>query len=363
MDINKSILSGTYDDLKIVKDQVLEVEQLKKDIEQSNAQKKILIKQIDSEDKLMADKIEETVNARREEVLASYDKEIKKDKGRLKTARNNKDRAKNKGVKERISQETDTLEMNNRRLHEEIKTAFKQRGIPAICDSKLYYTLYMPNGIKEYLYFIIIFMLALAAIPFAISILLNWKMWQEVLIWIVVDVFILAIYIIIRIRTKDNNVSIMKDMRKRRNEIDKNNSKIKEISRDIKKDKNETYYGLDTYDKEITEVEKNIEEVGKRRSDALTQFEVETRPIIIEETTNKDKLRIDALKEKLEKDTDFILEQERKLKEKWADTVDQYSAYIGAEYMTSVKLDELLQLMQDGKANTVNDAINILNQI
>ena len=73
-------------------------------------------KELASLKKEVADTISRTVKARRDEIESGYDREIAKGQDRLKKARAKREKAKDKGVKERIAEETSQLRDHNRDL-------------------------------------------------------------------------------------------------------------------------------------------------------------------------------------------------------------------------------------------------------
>ena len=75
----------------------------------------------------------QTIKKRRSEIDTSYDKEIAKGQERLKKARTQREKAKNKGMKERIAEETSELREHNRDLQIQMKTMFQKDKVPVFC--------------------------------------------------------------------------------------------------------------------------------------------------------------------------------------------------------------------------------------
>jgi len=356
MDNQKSILSGSVEDLKRVQVQLKQQDHLDQMIETAHVDKQRLQKDIETEEKLLADNIESTINKRREELTGTFDKEIEKDLNRLKTIRNNREKAKSKGINERIIQETDALSMENRRIHEEIRTVFKQKGIWKRCDSKFFYSLYYARGIGERFISLITWALGLILIPLAGYWLLPWPKWARIILWIGIAAIFISIYIGVRIKTKNLYHSTFKDMRLLRNKIDYNNRMIREIKKKIKNDKNEEHYDLENFDDEIAKLEDSINQVAARKTQALAEFESNSRQVIIQEITNRDKERIESLKNKALALAKNVLELERKSKELKADIMADYGAYLGAEFMSVEKTQILIDIMTESHIQTVHEA-------
>ena len=110
-----------------------------------------LERELEAEQKQMADAVQATVKKRRQEISASYDSEINKAQDLLKKARTKREKAKNQGVKERIADETAELHAYNKELRDRMKSSFRRGHVPGFCRTKLYYSLYFPRWAKEFL--------------------------------------------------------------------------------------------------------------------------------------------------------------------------------------------------------------------
>ena len=106
-------------------------------------------KELAAAKKAVTDSVNQTIKKRRSEIDSSYDKEIAKGQERLKKARTQREKAKNKGMKERIAEETSVLREHNRDLQVQMKTMFQKDKVPAFCRTTFYYSLYYARGLKE----------------------------------------------------------------------------------------------------------------------------------------------------------------------------------------------------------------------
>ena len=90
-------------------------------------------KELAAAKKAVTDSVNQTIKKRRSEIDTSYDKEIAKGQERLKKARTQREKAKNKGMKERIAEETSELREHNRDLQIQMKTMFQKDKVPVFC--------------------------------------------------------------------------------------------------------------------------------------------------------------------------------------------------------------------------------------
>ena len=122
--VDKNILSGDVSVLKEYRALVEDYNNSKVLNEQAAAEEKRLEKELALNKKNLKDDIEITVKKRRNEVSDKFDKEIDKDESKLKKIRGQRSKAKNKGIKARIAEETSDLTSQNDELKANIK-AFK----------------------------------------------------------------------------------------------------------------------------------------------------------------------------------------------------------------------------------------------
>lgn len=105
-----------------------------------------LERELEAAKKAVADNISQTTRKRRDEISSDYDQEIGKGQERLKKARAKREKEKNRGMKERIADETSELREHNRELKLQMRTMFQQAGVPGLCNSTFYYALFYPRG-------------------------------------------------------------------------------------------------------------------------------------------------------------------------------------------------------------------------
>ena len=141
-------------------------------------------KELAAAKKAVTDSVNQTIKKRRSEIDSSYDKEIAKGQERLKKARTQREKAKNKGMKERIAEETSELREHNRDLQIQMKTMFQKDKVPVFCRTTFYYSLYYARGLKERLIGFITFLICFLVLPCGIYFLLpDRKIWYLVLVY------------------------------------------------------------------------------------------------------------------------------------------------------------------------------------
>lgn len=358
----QNILTGNIICLNQIKSDIKSHNVLKEKVESVKVTVKDLEKNIEASEKTVKDEVESTIKARREAVELGFDKEIENDQEKLKKIQADRDKAKTKGVKERIAVETSSLREDNKGMKAEIKAAFKNNKIPGFCNTRLFLALFMTKGFKDilscFISFLIIFLAVPAAIYYGIP---NMPAWSLIAIYTVLSFLVITIYKVVTDHVKIHHLETIQELIKTKEKITQNNKKMKKIARAIKKDKNEEMYGLGRYDEKINMIVNDIEKFEAKKALALEDFNNSVKPNIIAEIEGKDKDRIKALKADFEKKTAMLTEMENKVKEQRVYIASNYEAYIGKEFATTERLEALSEIMNTGGADTIGQAITVFN--
>lgn len=317
-------------------------------------------KELEAERKAVTDAISLTVKKRLDEISSSYDQEIGKGQERLKKVRSKREKAKNQGVKERIQEETAELKAHNRELRDQMRDVFRKDHVPGFCNSKWYYAIYFTKGFGEFLILLLNILICFLAIPYGIYMLLpEQKQLYLVAVYFLVIVVFGGLYVFINNRTKVHHLKALKEGRVIRNVMCSNNRKIRVITSTIKKDQDEAFYDLEKYDDDIAKLEQDLTEITAKKKEALNTFETVTKTILADEITSNSKEQIDALCGERDSLRQQVEETDRRIKEQTLLISDRYESYIGREFMTPQKLDELGEILLGGKAENISEAINV----
>ena len=347
---------GTF--LREAKTAVLELRDMQQQEQQLLKRLKQDQKQLETDKKAVEDRISQTTKKRLGEITASYDKELGKGQDQLKKVRSKREKAKNQGVKERIIDETSDLRDDNRRIRLQIKTIFQQNHVPGICDTNLYYTLYFPRHFGEILKLFAAIVLVFLLLPYGI----YWVLKKPNVIYLVgiYFVFILVFggaYVLWGNKTRDRYGKVLKEGRLLRDEIHANARKIKTITRNIRRDRNETIYDLQKYDDEIAQIEQELSQTVSKKKEALNAFETVTKNIIADEIHAGTQEKIAQQAVKCRDEERELLELQGALKKKNLFITDHYGPYLSREFLEPDKLDALAGIMTNGTAANLSEAM------
>ena len=315
-------------------------------------------KELAAAKKAVTDSVNQTIKKRRSEIDTSYDKEIAKGQERLKKARTQREKAKNKGMKERIAEETSELREHNRDLQIQMKTMFQKDKVPVFCRTTFYYSLYYARGLKERLIGFITFLICFLALPCGVYFLLpDRKIWYLVYF---ADIIIFGgLYVTIGNRSRSRYHDALKQGREIRNLLSSNEKKIKVIVHSIEKDGNEDIYDLEKYDDEIACAQQELSDIAAKKKDAISSFENVTRNIIADEIEGNHRAEIEEKEQKLQEVNDSLAQLESSIRQQNIHITDTFGPYLGKEYLNTDKLLGLSKLIQSGTASNITEAIEM----
>ena len=319
-----------------------------------------LKKALETEKKQMTDAVGSTVKKRRDDINSSYDAEINKAQDQLKKARAKREKAKNQGMKERIAEETSELHEYNKELLSHMKAKFRENHVPSWCRSRLYYSLYMPRWAGEFFGLLIFIALFFAALPFGLYMLLpQHKTWHLY----VADILIVGgIYMWIGNHTKLQYAECLRKGRQILDQMHANDKKIKVITGTIRKDRNESLYNLEKYDDEIARLTQELNEVAAKKKEALGTFENVTKNILQDEIEHGYREKIADLDHQYEDVKRQLQLTSAEVKARRLTLTDQYGSHLGKEFLDPFKLQDLSNILQQGRAANISEAISVYQE-
>lgn len=348
------------------RDTISELEDLKDKLEEIKLLQKKNKRAIVREERATGDEISATLKKRKEQIAASYDRQIDVNNSKIRQVQTKKDKKKSQRMEDRINKETADIREENRQLNATIKTLFKKNHVPPFCNTKMYYCLFSPKGMSEFLELFIILLVACGGIPAAvIAVLMNTKFKTGshtamcVLIAALIIIAEFIIYFILFNLTKVKHRDLIREGRRTRDKIIANEKAVKAIKNSIAKDKDESIYRLGKYDKKIQELEDAGGVISDEKLDALRTFEKETKQLITDEITGRRKEKLDRLKSERDTLENDFSDTQKKISEYELMITNKYETYLGKDFCTEEKLSDLISIMEEGSASTVSEAIKV----
>ena len=149
-------------------------------------------KKVDGEIKQLRSKLESDINTAVKngmiEAVAPEDKVLAEENAKLKEVRQQREKAKNKGIRDRIEYETKDLSEENREYKRSVKRGLKENGLPAFCDSNAFFIMYCSQTAVEWVIRLAVFFAAFFVFPAVVLLIADpWWLWKLIW-WVVIDV-------------------------------------------------------------------------------------------------------------------------------------------------------------------------------
>lgn len=359
-----NLLSGGVDKLNEIKENILELRGYQEKYDGLVIEEEKNEKSIQSLEKAAADEVQATIKKRRAEIEGAFDKQLDKTRSSLKKIKDKRDKSRNKKVSERIGEETASLREENQTLKLDAKTLFKQKHVPFFCNTKLYFALYYPRYFSDILIIFITLLLTLMVIPCGIYffILPKERILYLVLIYIVTVVIFGGLYLLIGNLTKDKHRDAIKQVRELRHKIKTNKKTIKAIKTTVKRDRDESAYGLENFDEELAKLDGESAGIAQQKKEAILTFENTTVPIVTSEIRRQYDEKISVLKANNEKVKADAAQSDNMIKALTLKIASEYEPIIGKDLVTLDRIDSLINIIEAENATNISEALQFHKQ-
>ncbi|MCR5744068.1 MAG: hypothetical protein K6F92_10180 [Lachnospiraceae bacterium] len=346
--------------LNKAKTDVSDLEQTRSEAQTLNSDRIRIQKQLSQEEKAVNDAVSATVKKRRDEISTSYDSEIGKAQDKLRKHKNKKEKAKTEGKKERIEYETTELREESRQLKNEFASILKKNRVPGMCKHRWFYTFFMPVGFGEHLLVALVDILLVILLPFAICMIMGVE--NNLILTSLHAVFFIAVmgpcaYIYQKVVYK--HYEVLKRAATLLRHQERNAADIKKIARAINSDEGEEYYDLEDFNYDIAKAEAMVEEISKKKDDALEQFDTVTARVIEDEIREGSRKKISDLKRELAKVSSECAEMDEVIREMTVKLTDRYAGMIGKENLSVDSINGVIKVLKNGEAVTITEAVSI----
>lgn len=361
---NNNILSAGIEQLNEIKENLKKLNDNTDNSKHLKEETEKLERAIKKLEKEVADEISQTIKKRRGEIENTFDKEINKIKDKAKKIKEQRNKAKNLKISERMGLETAELRKENNNLRLEAKTIVKQERLPLFCNSKLYQALYFPSCFTDILLIIAVLAIVLLLIPCGIYFYLlpENKIVYLVLSYVATVIVFGSIYLAIGNITRNKYLEKILQIREIRKQIRANKKKISAIKRKIKRDRDESGYDLNRFDDELAALDKSEDEILSQKKEALTVFDNVSSKVIANEIQELHKDKLDKLKTELGNAKDSLKQTEEKIKALTIKIASEYEPFLGKDLMTLDRLETLTNIILAGNATSISEAIAFYRQ-
>ena len=361
--MDNNILSGGITELQEAKAQIARNNELQAAYSAASAEASGREKDLESQKKYVSDKVNSAIKERRGQLKKAHDDQVDLANKNLKNAEKKRKAAKSDAVQARISNETANLVEENKNLKKEAKSIFKENKIPGFCNTKYYYSLYAPKTAGDFVILVLTVLITFGLIPNVVCQLLKTdQMLIKVLVYLAIVVFFVAVYFLFFAISKRNiNGRVLEMARPVRKQIVENKKTIRKTSRNIEKDKDESSYGLEGIDTEIAELQNILNDKVQKREAALEEFDEKTAVEIREEIERENQPVIDQMTEELFESRQKLENARIEAQQAEETVTNSIEIYLGKKNTSVEKIDSMISLLQEGKAATIMEAMDLLN--
>ncbi len=353
-----NLLSGGVETLNEIKEQLLELQSYQGTLNNLLQEEEKLEKVIQDIEKTRSDEITSTVKKRRQEIEGTYDEQMTKTKARIRKIKEKRDKRKSHKMSERMKEETASIREENSHLKLEAKTLIRKNKVPAFCNTKLYYALYFPKHLEDLLIILCTLLLTLFLIPCGIYFgLLPDKILYLIFVYIATVIVFGGIYLFIGNHTKDKHSDVLKQVGGLWTTRRVNHKRMKAIKKSIRKDRDESSYGLENFDQELSKLDQEEADIAGQKKEALTVFDNTTSQLLAGEIKSRYEEKLTALTSEYNKAMEEVTSAQNKIKALTIKIANEYEPFIGKDLMKVDRLETLTNIIMAGNATTISEAV------
>lgn len=301
------------------------------------------------------------VKKQREQLENRLEKEVQSAVRRVEQAEKKRAQEKEKQKKSHIADATQEYKERIRQARSQIKADMKTDKVPAFCNSGLWFSIFMPAFLTDYIMMILVWGIVGLGIPSIIYLLIPERsIWQFYVIFPLCLILIIMLYIQVHRRTLGKHRETLKLCREKMNLIHELKGRIRKTEKTITRSDDESPYELKALDENIQKARQELEKARQAQADGLKEFEQHTRLGIIDEFRKKSQEKLDELTgaiNHLSREKNLSMEMASELQ---LEMIDDYEDVLGAENLNQARLEQILDCLENGTADTLEQALEVL---
>jgi len=353
----ENFLEGGIPELEAVKEAIADSSRKEQEYKDTGRSLKAKQKELEIQKKRVEEKISSTIKRSRSELERGYDDQISSADKAIKEAQNQKKNAKAAAVSLRMQRENSSLVDENKILAADIKNKFKEAKVPFLCNNRLYYALFAPKQKMDFIICAIALIICAGVIPFIVTRFINSNI-VRVLVWLIIVAVFAALYFLVMSWTKKGSRNeVIKQMRTNIDQIETNKKFIKKRNKNIRMDPDESQYNLSEYDEQINSAKAQYDEAVAARDEAVRNFDESESVRIRQQMEEENASVFTELEKEIEQMSSDLTIRTQNYEEASA-KLGEYTAQLGEKCMKAEKIDELIAIMNEGKAANIQEALD-----
>lgn len=309
-----------------------------------------------SMEKSVAEGITTALKKKKEEIAATYDRELSQYQDQIDVCKTERAKAKANAIAQRIQVETAPLNQQNQQLEAQIELKFKENKVPVVCKKRAISMLFFPKNSRDWTIDILVGVGLIFFIPLFFSLAISNRLVLTFTFFVYVGaLFTVYLYLLHKYMLKFAGVN--EEVEELRKQIRINNKNKQLMTNRIKKSQDETGYNLGSFDDKITGIQQVMQNTVEKRQEALENFESEIRHQITADITAANKDELLGLQQEFESKRQELSDKKEEIEQIENQLKEEYEPVFGKDLLYKQRLNKFDSFCQENADLSLEEAL------
>lgn len=309
-----------------------------------------------SMEKSVAEGITTALKKKKEEIAATYDRELSQYQDQIDVCKTERAKAKANAIAQRIQVETAPLNQQNQQLEAQIELKFKENKVPVVCKKRAISMLFFPKNSRDWTSDILVGVGLIFFIPLFFSLAISNRLVLAFTFFVYVGaLFTTYLYLLHKYMLKFAGVN--EEVEELRKQIRINNKNKQLMTNRIKKSQDETGYNLGSFDDKITSIQQVMQNTVEKRQEALENFESEIRHQITADITAANKDELLGLQQEFESKRQELSDKKEEIEQIEKQLKEEYEPVFGKDLLYKQRLNKFDSFCQENADLSLEEAL------
>lgn len=309
-----------------------------------------------SMEKSVAEGITTALKKKKEEIAATYDRELSQYQDQIDVCKTERAKAKANAIAQRIQVETAPLNQQNQQLEAQIELKFKENKVPVVCKKRAISMLFFPKNSRDWTIDILVGVGLIFFIPLFFSLAISNRLVLAFTFFVYVGaLFTVYLYLLHKYMLKFAGVN--EEVEELRKQIRINNKNKQLMTNRIKKSQDETGYNLGSFDDKITGIQQVMQNTVEKRQEALENFESEIRHQITADITAANKDELLGLQQEFESKRQELSDKKEEIEQIENQLKEEYEPVFGKDLLYKQRLNKFDSFCQENADLSLEEAL------
>ena len=309
-----------------------------------------------SMEKSVAEGITTALKKKKEEIAATYDRELSQYQDQIDVCKTERAKAKANAIAQRIQVETAPLNQQNQQLEAQIELKFKENKVPVVCKKRAISMLFFPKNSRDWTIDILVGVGLIFFIPLFFLLAISNRLVLAFTFFVYVGaLFTVYLYLLHKYMLKFAGVN--EEVEELRKQIRINNKNKQLMTNRIKKSQDETGYNLGSFDDKITSIQQVMQNTVEKRQEALENFESEIRHQITADITAANKDELLGLQQEFESKRQELSDKKEEIEQIEKQLKEEYEPVFGKDLLYKQRLNKFDSFCQENADLSLEEAL------